>query len=82
MSVVSMVRAGEEYGSPKAFVVVGDWYKLSDGSFVSADYVTLSAPLDGEEEELPPDDDDELPRMTRKRSILRMLTAMATATSP
>ncbi len=61
VSVVSMVRAGEEYGSPKAFVVVGDWYKLSDGSFVSADYVTLSAPLDGEEEELPPDDDDELP---------------------
>lgn len=61
VSVVSKVKAGEKYGSPKAFVVVGDWYKLSDGSFVSADYVTLSAPLGGEEEELPPDDEEELP---------------------
>jgi uncharacterized protein YraI len=57
VSVVSMIKNGEKYGSTK---VVGDWYKLSDGSFVSADYVTLSAPLD-DEEELPPEDEDELP---------------------
>lgn len=59
VSVVSQIADGEKYGS---ITVSGDWYKLSDGSFVSADYVTLSAPLDGEEEELPPDDEDgELP---------------------
>jgi len=55
VTVVSMIRDGEKYGSA---TVVGDWYKLSDGSFVSADYVTLSEPL---EDELPPDDEEELP---------------------
>jgi uncharacterized protein YraI len=59
VTVVSMIKDGEQFGSTKPFAVSGDWYELSDGSFVSADYVILSAPLD-DEDELPPDD-DELP---------------------
>jgi len=57
ITVVSKLSDGDTYGS---ITVSGDWYKLSDGNFVSADYVKLNGTLDEEDEdELPPDDDEE-----------------------
>lgn len=63
VTVVDELFDGDDYDGD---TVKGDWYELSDGSFVSADYVELDGSLDDgdlplDDEELPPDDGEAPP---------------------
>ena len=53
LTVVDGIADGETYNGKK---VSGDWYELSDGGFVSADYVSCTEDFFGEEEEPPADE--------------------------
>ncbi len=55
VTIVDTISDGQTYNGKK---VSGDWYKLSNGDFVSADYVELNEEEAPDEEEEAPDESD------------------------